>query len=610
MSDSAVQDAGVDPKLMAIVVGVVTLVILAMFMSYNAGSKKAEATKSVSKAAPQSTSTSKAKKNKKKKAKAAAPAPAPEPIVEEKPEPTAASKKKKKKKNGGAAAAQQAPAPAPEPAPAPVSKSKKKKNKKAKVAPAASPAKPAPVTDDDDDDDSDDEFEQAALLVGMAKKGKGNNSTLKTSASSKPTAPVAVNKAKAVTKTDSDSQPEVVLDIGSDAALLIGPGGSTIQKITADSGAKLDILKNVPSFGLNRVRITADKGGSEDSISKAVEMVQAILDEQAAIVANSKTVTLSSGDINGKDGVKKIIGRKGETIQNILQTCNSQANGQLVKINANVDAGTVEISGPKVLVDKAAKLCKQAVFGEAQATIKLTSRSAMNIIFGKDFKMIRQLQDTTGARLDMDKEKLTLKLSGKQSEVDAARSQVLSLLSRCKGISMDIKASDVGAVYGKGGATIRAIQDKTGAFIEVAQGSTTNADGEATVKCNIMGEPGACAQALVSINKALAREVELKPGEIADSLTLGGAATAAVIGKGGSKVKELQSTHKVTINVNADVCQIIGKKADVEAAKAAIEAIIKPIRDAVEAQNQATKAAEAGDSAWQASAVPADEDGW
>jgi len=86
----------------------------------------------------------------------------------------------------------------------------------------------------------------------------------------------------------------------------------------------------------------------------------------------------------------------------------------VVKINANVEAGTVEISGPKAGVEKAVKLCKQAVFGETQATMKLESRSAMNIVFGKDYSQIQQLQNTTGAKLDMDKENFILHMSGKR----------------------------------------------------------------------------------------------------------------------------------------------------------------------------------------------------
>jgi rRNA processing protein Krr1/Pno1 len=638
-------DDDMQPIMMAVLVGVLTIMIVASFMMQGGSSDSSTKSKSKSKEAPSQASSKeapkakvKAKKSKKiSKAKAApVEVPAPEPEEEEQPpEPTTTGKSKKKKnKKGGAAVSEPAPAPTPAPAPAPTppveevpapltknqKKNLKKKQKKtaaAVVAPVVEETKPVVTTEDDDDSDDDD----IVLLLAMAKKGKGK--TTKSASSSTPSGPVTTRNGSstqpgkyaktgaAASASDPQKAPEVVLDIGSDPLLLIGPGGSTIQGITANSGARLDILKNTPEFGQNRVRITAANVNGEDPnacIAKAVEMVQALLDEKAAIVANSKTVTLSSTDINGQNGVKSIIGRKGETIQSILQQCNGQ-----VKINANVEAGTVDISGPKMLVDKAVKLCKQAVFGETQSTMKLESRSAMNIVFGKDFKNIQELQSTTGSKLDMDKGTYTLKLSGKSEQVAAARTAVASLLTRCKGTYMDIKSADVGAVYGKGGTTIRNIQDKTGAFIEVQQlPSSTTADGEATVKCSIMGEPDACAQARELIVKALSREVELKPGEVADTLSLGGAATPAVIGRGGSKIKELESAHGVSLNVNGDVCRIVGKESNVKAAKAAIKTIIDPILATAEAQKEATIAAESGDSAWQGDEVPQDNDadGW
>jgi rRNA processing protein Krr1/Pno1 len=473
-------------------------------------------------------------------------------------------------------------------------------------------------------------MEQAARLMAMKKKGNAKTS-MASSNTNGTTTPAAVAAAKskqpkpAAAETESQQQQpptEVVLDIGPDPSLLIGPGGSIIQRITSTSGARLDILKNTPEFGQNRVRITTSEGAGSDgedantSMAKAVEMVQALLDEQAAIAANSKTVHLDSSEINGQAGVKAVIGRKGETIQSILRICNGEGNGssapgQIVKIMANVEAGTVEISGPKVLVDKAVKLCKQAVFGETQASIKLQSRSAMNIVFGKEFSTIQEIQNTSGAKLDMDKETCILKMSGKREEVDLARKAVTSLLDRCRGITMDVKSSDVGAVYGKGGTTIRSIQNKTGAFIEVeAQPSSTAPDGESMFKCTIMGEPDACAQASILISKALSREVELKPGEVAETLNLGGSSTPAVIGRGGSKIKELEAAHQVALNVNGDVCKIVGKEANVKAAKEAIHAIIDPILATEAAEKEATKAAESGDTTWQAYDLPPEEDGW
>lgn len=617
-------------------IGFVTLLGIFLFFK----GKKADE-KVTAKSVPAATKSSKPSKKKKPKAaqKAAPPtveepAPAKEEVPATETATSSKSNKKKKKKGGTTTTAptqpagdvnKEEPAPSPIPAPEPVSKSKKKRDKKKAAAAAVSTqSKPARGNDgvgDEDDDSDDDMMEQAARLMAMKNKGNGKASKTASSASNGIATPAASStaKAKSAKGMEPEAPLEVVLDIGPDAKLLIGPGGSIIQGISKESGAKLDVLKNTPEFGLNRVRISPSKDSNGDasaSIAKAVEMVQVLLDERAAIVANSKTVKLSSSDINGKTGVKAIIGRKGETIQSILKECNGETNGsaaagQVVKINASVDEGTVEISGPKILVDKAVKLCKQAVFGENQATVKLTSRSAMNIVFGKDFRTIQQLQSSSGAKLDMDKDTLTLKISGKKEEVDAAKKAVTSMLDRYRGITMDIKSSDVGAVYGKGGSTIRNIQDKTGAFIEVQQQpSSAASDGESMVKCTIMGEPDACAQAVILINKAMSRELDLKPGEVAETLDLGGAATAAVIGKGGSKIKELETAHKVQLNVNGDACQMVGKEANVKAVKEAIHAIIDPIVSAQAAEKEATKAAESGDSTWQAYDEPPEEDGW
>jgi rRNA processing protein Krr1/Pno1 len=635
----------------------VTIIIVFSFLNSNKSSeKKPESSSKNIKSTAKSTSSKKNKKKSKAKQPAPAPEPAPAPapvVVEERTlEPTASKNKKKKKKKGAANAngngtklvqveepkSEETPAPKATPAePETVitanSKNKKKKNKKNnKVTPEPEPTpltkpqgkKPAVKKADDEDDDSDDEMDQAVRLMAMKQKSKGTGTRStaapvgKVPATKSTVKPTKSSTATAEHTTEQESPPEVVLEIGPNPTLLIGPGGSTIQRITATSGARLDILKNTPSFGQNSVRITIGDGEDPTTcIAKAVEMVQALLDEQAAIMANSKTVTLESSEINGQAGVKAIIGRSGQTIQSILQACNENSSngigsvpGQSVKINANVEAGTVEISGPKALVDKAVKLCKQAVFGETQATMKLESRSAMNLVFGnKDYKTIQQLQSSTGAKLDMDKETFTLKISGKREEVDAARAAVASLLQRCKGVTIDIKAADVGAVYGKGGSTIRNIQDKTGAIIEVQQQSSPS-DSDAAVKCVIMGEPDAVTQARQLIAKALAREVELKPGQVAETLNLGGATTAAVIGRGGSKIKELETAHSVSLNVNGDVCKIVGNKANVKAAKEAIETIIEPILAAEAAQKQATIAAETGDSAWQGFDIPPEEDGW
>lgn len=171
---------------------------------------------------------------------------------------------------------------------------------------------------------------------------------------------------------------------------------------------------------------------------------------------------------------------------------------------------------------------------------------------------------------------------------------------------MTIKASDIGAVYGKAGSKIRSIQDRTGAFIDVDQPK-----GSPTAEINIMGEANAVIEAEKLIQKAIDGEIELKAGEVLETMKLG-AATPAVIGKAGSRVKELEKEHKVRINVNSQsgICSIVGIDAAVKSAKSAIDAIMAPMLMEEAATREAAKMQNTGDITW--TAPPADDelDGW
>merc|ERR1712048_871808 len=132
---------------------------------------------------------------------------------------------------------------------------------------------------------------------------------------------------------------------------------------------------------------------------------------------------------------------------------------------------------------------------------------------------------------------------------------------------MELEASKIGAVFGKGGGNLRKIQERTGAHVEIVQNG-----GMGT--CKIVGEPDAVKGAQVMIQKSLNGEIELKAGEVQEFVELS-VGTSAVIGRGGSNILELEKTHGVKINVQNTLgtCSIVGKKTAVVGAKAAIEAI-------------------------------------
>jgi len=173
---------------------------------------------------------------------------------------------------------------------------------------------------------------------------------------------------------------------------------------------------------------------------------------------------------------------------------------------------------------------------------------------------------------------------------------------------MTIDNSKVGAIYGKGGETLRSIQDRTGTMIDVSRGPT-----HATV--SVMGTAEASGRARNMLQRAIDGEVEPAKGEVAKDVELGNdRATAAVIGRGGANVADLEKRHGVKVNVRSELqmARVVGKPNNVDKAVMDIEAIAKPIIEAESAQKKADEAVESGESAWQADEAGGDDDaeGW
>jgi len=564
-------------------------------------------------------------------------------LAPSKPEPAApASKKKTKKSASRGIVVEEHEVVAASPSSSGGAKKKKKKKPKKKAATSVDKpketAKPVAVKEAitvEEDSDSEDDFDPTLLLtkkqlakVGATsvlalststengtgdkkkkkkKKKKGDNqlsaeepvgsdwSTIPTKAATDST---NVNVDSSTADPTKPIEPHTItLNLQSDdVPTLIGPKGSTIQALQTMSGAKLDIDKTPSANNIVKLNIT----GLQHEIDHALEEVQSILNAAAEERrrATAHSATLNAADINGSDGVKAIIGRGGVTIQSIQSSTGTN-------INASVERAEVLITGPsEESVDEAVKLCRNAVFGECQEIIELGSRGMVNVIYGKDYVKINGFQRNSGAKLDIERGSDILKISGSRESVNTAVADVEAWMEHCKGLTVEIESSKIGAVFGKGGANIRSIQDRTGTFIEMEEKSD-----KPTTRCTILGEPDAVKEAKILFDKSVDGEVELKPGEVQDSMELG-VGTPAVIGRKGAKIMELERTFAVKIRVKSDSesCTIIGKKAHVDSAKTAIGAIIAPLIEAAKIQAEADKLAETGNSAWHG--VPSNGNGW
>lgn len=542
--------------------------------------------------------------------------------VVQKAAPKAKSKKKKaKKKNDSVSRKLPDPPgskekdPSTQVDPESAGKKKKKKNKKKKKSETTKPVTTpeASIEEDDgedlDDDDDDDDVARLLNKTQLAKTQQGKptekKKKKKKGIDEKDETWVMVNKGGNSSQSTTETSPVEDTTVRTvtlrfdveDKPVLLGPKGATIQAIQEKSGAKLDI--DIPVL-----KIT----GTESAIASATQEVQSTLaahkEEQRKMTAHS--TTLQGKKINGSEGVKAIIGKGGQTIKSIQ-------NETECKLDADVERGCVTITGPsEEQVSQAATLCKHAVFGESQHIIELESVSRVMLVYGKDYQKIREMQDASGAKLDITKGTTTLKLSGPNEAVAQARSMVESWLAYCKGETLQFEASQVGAVYGKGGETIRRIQDRTGAFVEVNDKGKKGSD---IVVCNILGEPDAVKEAKGMVMKVLEGEIELKAGEVMEKIELGVGAPA-VIGRGGSKIRELEKEFGVRLVVKSGtgVCRIVGRQDNVEKAKKEINNIIEPFfeekRIKEEADRLAQQAATSADTGAWGGTMDDDGDGW
>jgi rRNA processing protein Krr1/Pno1 len=374
------------------------------------------------------------------------------------------------------------------------------------------------------------------------------------------------------------------LSAGEDPLIFIGKGGATIQNLQTSTGAK---------FHLNRTTNILTISGSDEAVQLGLVAAQSILDAVAERKANETTESVTWGS----DAIKAVIGRGGANIRAVEEVTG-------VRIDADVDAGTLVIVGPSHQVSAALTMCHNAAFGEVQDILELGSRNAVNLVYGPNFASIRSLQDSTGCKLDIARGSTVLKLAGSSEAVAEATSRIRALLESNRGFEMIIENSKVGAVYGKSGETLRSIQERTGTLVDVSRGPT-----HATV--SVMGTVEASARARNMLQRAIDGEVELQPGEVAEEIELG-SATAAVIGRGGSNIAELEKRHGVKINVRSEFqkARVVGKPEKVQSAVKDITAIAKPILDAEKAQKKAEDALQTGESAWQVVGGADDADGW
>lgn len=111
---------------------------------------------------------------------------------------------------------------------------------------------------------------------------------------------------------------------------------------------------------------------------------------------------------------------------------------------------------------------------------------------------------------------------------------------------------EVGGIIGKGGATIKAFREESGAHINISDGSTT----ERVVA--ISGTTDAVVKAFSLISEKIEEEMinnsrSSGSGQVSVRLVIPSSQCGAIIGKGGSKVKEIREASGASVQVAGEM---------------------------------------------------------
>ncbi|EXJ89470.1 hypothetical protein A1O3_02537 [Capronia epimyces CBS 606.96] len=261
---------------------------------------------------------------------------------------------------------------------------------------------------------------------------------------------------------------------------------------------------------------------------------------------------------------------------------------------------------------------------EGDSEVLPLDKGVVGLIIGRSGENLRRVESTTGARVqfldgpEVPGSQRHCRISGNRSSRAAAKAEIFkiiednelakrgqdkprsqtksSVVTTKEGDSLQMMVPDrtVGLIIGRGGETIRDLQDRSGCHINIV-GENKSVNGLRPV--NLIGSLSAQQYARdlileivesdqkgISV-KDLHREREDPNGKVNDSIVVPGDAVGMIIGKGGESIRDMQNQTGCKINVSPatgrDVEReigLIGSRHAVDAAKRAIMEKVDTVR--------------------------------
>ncbi|XP_063760990.1 far upstream element-binding protein 2-like isoform X2 [Eleginops maclovinus] len=339
-------------------------------------------------------------------------------------------------------------------------------------------------------------------------------------------AALAQQSSRPATRTEEYSVPDSMV------GLIIGRGGEQINKIQQESGCKVQIAPDSGGLPDRSVSLT----GSQDSIQNARRLLDEIVSRGKGTPPSSyhESTNGQSGTVHemmipaGKAGL--VIGKGGETIKQLQERAGvKMILIQDVSQGPNVDK-PLRIIGDPYKVQQAQEMVQEILrerdhrgFNERNdfsarmgGGIDIpVPRHSVGVVIGRNGEMIKKIQNDAGVRIQFKQDDGTgpekiAHISGPPDCCDHASQIINDLLqsirvreegqggppgppgmpagNRCRGgfqggwgppggeMTFSIPAHKCGLVIGRGGENVKAINQQTGAFVEICRQPPPNGD--------------------------------------------------------------------------------------------------------------------------------------
>lgn len=373
-----------------------------------------------------------------------------------------------------------------------------------------------------------------------------------------------------------------------DVGWLLGSAGETVREIEQKSGAKIEVDQSTKAQGYSMIAIT----GAPEKVDAARDLVQKVLEKRrSSIEAADALGTQTQGTVDytvEQRHVGWLLGSRGAVVQEMQrksgaritvdQACRDEGYS-IVRIQGSAESmeaaralieGSIRKHAPKgpepAEKERIADQMFLASEGDVTGDQVDLDQYLVQWLFSNDRAVVGEIEHANSVEISLDEGTSadgysTLLLKGAATDVMAAREAIYDSILRflvspspsCNASASCSSAEEtsfhtfvigqehVAWLLGKGGSTVKGIQEKSGARITVEQG--VPGPGQSTVR--IKGQPLEVMTARMLIGRSLAGHGarEVPHGELRVEQEL----VAWIMGKQGAVLNEIEENTGTTI---------------------------------------------------------------